>query len=78
MCKILGVPQNHCAGGAVGIEGLGIDFDALDDGVVVAAGFAFGQVFVRVLFAFEEGIPLIAPDPAVTARPHCEAAGVGR
>ena len=60
------------------IEGLGIGLDALDDGIVVAAGLAFCQVFVRVLFAFEEGIPLIAPDPAVAARPHGEAAGVGR
>ena len=50
MCKILVVPQDHGAGGAVAIDGLGIDLDALDGGVVVAADFAFRQVFVRYAF----------------------------
>ena len=73
-----GVPQNHCARGAVAIYGLGVGLDALDYGIVVATGLAFFQVVVRVLLAFEEGLPLLAPDPAVAAGPYREAAGVGR
>ena len=78
MCKILVCHKTTVPAGPWQSKGWVSTFDALDDGVVVAAGLAFCQVFVRVLFAFEKGLPLIAPDPAVAARPHGEAPGVGR
>ena len=71
------MPQDRRARGAVAIDGLGIALDALNYRIVVA-GLASRQVFVHMLCALEKSPPLLAPDPAVAARPYREATGAWR